>query len=163
MRQSSGEGVVRRNGCPKGCFWRVRFFSAPLKFVLKNTCEVLKILRGQSRKRTLQKHPFGQPFLRTTPSAAPLARPQEVLWAKGAKVSQESFAPPKPCFASVQPLLHQCKSRVLHWCNPFLHQCKAGLWRPWSKTPFAPSPNHFWEIAIFGPPFQDLGVASLVS
>ena len=25
----SGEGVVRRNGCPKGCFWRVRFFSAP--------------------------------------------------------------------------------------------------------------------------------------
>ena len=28
-RQRSGEGVVRRNGCPKGCFWRVRFFSAP--------------------------------------------------------------------------------------------------------------------------------------
>ena len=31
-RQRSGEGVVRRNGCPKGCFWRVRFFSAPLRF-----------------------------------------------------------------------------------------------------------------------------------
>ena len=28
----SGEGVVRRNGCPKECFWRVRFFSAPLRF-----------------------------------------------------------------------------------------------------------------------------------
>ena len=27
-RQRSGKGVVRRNGCPKGCFWRVRFFSA---------------------------------------------------------------------------------------------------------------------------------------
>ena len=27
----------------------VRFFSAPLRFVLKNTCEVLKTLRGQSR------------------------------------------------------------------------------------------------------------------
>ena len=48
-RQRRGEGVVRRNGCPKGCFWRVRFFSAPLRFVLKNTCEVLKTLRGQSR------------------------------------------------------------------------------------------------------------------
>ena len=31
-RQRSGEGVVRRSGCPKGCFWRVRFFSAPLRF-----------------------------------------------------------------------------------------------------------------------------------
>ena len=48
-RQRSGEGVVRRNGCPKGCFWRVRFYSAPLRFVLKNTWEVLKTLRGQSR------------------------------------------------------------------------------------------------------------------
>ena len=37
VRQRSGEGVVWRNGCPKGCFWRVRFFSAPLRFVLKNT------------------------------------------------------------------------------------------------------------------------------
>ena len=31
-RQRSDEGVVRRNGCPKGCFWRVRSFSAPLRF-----------------------------------------------------------------------------------------------------------------------------------
>ena len=31
-RQRSSEGVVRRNGCAKGCFWRVRFFSAPLRF-----------------------------------------------------------------------------------------------------------------------------------
>ena len=31
-RQRSGEGVVRRNGCPKGCFWRVRLFSAPSRF-----------------------------------------------------------------------------------------------------------------------------------
>ena len=31
-RQRNGEGVVRRNGCPKGCFWRVRFYSAPLRF-----------------------------------------------------------------------------------------------------------------------------------
>ena len=37
VRQRSGEGVVRRNGCPKGCFWRVRFFSAPLRFVLTKT------------------------------------------------------------------------------------------------------------------------------
>ena len=45
VRQRSGEGVVRRNGCPKGCFWRVRFFSAPLRFsgVKEQT------LRGQRR------------------------------------------------------------------------------------------------------------------
>ena len=30
VRQRSGEGVVQRNGCPKRCFWRVCFFSAPL-------------------------------------------------------------------------------------------------------------------------------------
>ena len=27
---------------------------------------------------------------------------QKVFWTQGAKVSQESFAPPKPCFALVQ-------------------------------------------------------------
>ena len=31
-RQRSGEGVVRGNGCPKGCLWRVRFFAVPLRF-----------------------------------------------------------------------------------------------------------------------------------
>ena len=35
--QRSGEGVVRRNGCPNGCFWRIRFFSVPLKFALKES------------------------------------------------------------------------------------------------------------------------------
>ena len=68
VRRRSGEGVVqrfrRRNSCPKGCFWRVRVLSAPLRFALRH----LKTLRGQRRKRTLQKHPFGQAFLRTTPS-----------------------------------------------------------------------------------------------
>ena len=64
VRQRSGEGVVRRNRCPKGCFWRVRFLSAPLRFsgVLRAN------LKGAEKKRTLQKHPFGQRFLRTTPS-----------------------------------------------------------------------------------------------
>ena len=67
MRQRSGEGVVRRNGCPKGCFWRVRFFSARLRFSLKHL-KGPENLKGAEKKRTLQKHPFGQPFLRTTPS-----------------------------------------------------------------------------------------------
>ena len=31
MRQRSGEGVVRRNGRPKRCLWRVRFSLCPLK------------------------------------------------------------------------------------------------------------------------------------
>ena len=59
-------------------FERVRFFSAPLRFALKNPENV----KGAEKKRTLQKHPFGQPFLCTTPSLllwralrfAPLAR-----------------------------------------------------------------------------------------
>ena len=62
-RQRSGEGVVRRNGCPKACFWRV-CFSAPLRFL-----GVLRAnLKGAEKKRTLQKRPFGQSFLCTTPS-----------------------------------------------------------------------------------------------
>ena len=58
---------MRRNGCPKGCFWRVRFFSAPLRFILKHL-KVPENVEGAEKKRTLQKHAFGQPFLRTTPS-----------------------------------------------------------------------------------------------
>ena len=56
---------MRRNGCLKGCFWRVRFFSAPIKAF---RCFKRATLKGAEKKRTLQKHPFGQPFLRTTPS-----------------------------------------------------------------------------------------------
>ena len=59
-RQRSAKGVVRRNGCPKGCFWRVRFLSVLFRFALK--------IQGAEKKRTLQKHPFGQPFRCTTPS-----------------------------------------------------------------------------------------------
>ena len=36
-RERSGKGVVRRNGCPKGCFWRVRLCSSPLKVCSWNT------------------------------------------------------------------------------------------------------------------------------
>ena len=70
-RQRSGEGVVRRKGCPKGCFWRVRFFFAPLWFSGHFRCfnfQGPENLKGAEKKRTLQKHPFGQPFLLTTPS-----------------------------------------------------------------------------------------------
>ena len=44
-RQRSGEGVVSRNGCPKGSFWRVRFSLPPYGLLLKR----LKTLRGQRR------------------------------------------------------------------------------------------------------------------
>ena len=52
---------MRRNGCPKGCFWGVRCFSASLRFsgVLRANLE------GAEKKRTLQKHLFGQLFQRT--------------------------------------------------------------------------------------------------
>ena len=76
VRQRSGEGVVRRNGCPKGCFWRVRFFSALLRFILKSTCKVLKTLRGQSRnglsKNTLLDNRFSARRLRRSLGAPPL-------------------------------------------------------------------------------------------
>ena len=50
--QRSGEGVVRRNGRPKGCFWRVRFFSGPSRL-------------------TISPHDA---------FSAPLARPQNCTW-----------------------------------------------------------------------------------
>ena len=47
-RQRSGEGFVRRNGCPNGCFWRVRFSSAPLRFsgVVKGNLKAGHISEG---------------------------------------------------------------------------------------------------------------------
>ena len=48
--QRSGEGVVRGNGRPTGCFWRVRFFSAPVRFALKTP----ESLKWEEKKRTLQ-------------------------------------------------------------------------------------------------------------
>ena len=81
VRQRSGEGVVRRNGCPKGCFWRVRFFSAPLRFVLKNTWMVLKPLRGQISnglsKNTLLDNHFSARRLRCSFGAPPKRQQQE--------------------------------------------------------------------------------------
>ena len=71
-RQRSGEGIMRRSGRPKGCFWRVCFLSAPLRFALK----ALRKLNGAEKKRTLLKHPFGRPFLRTTPSPLPWRAPK---------------------------------------------------------------------------------------
>ena len=79
-RQRSGEGVVWRNGCPKGCFRRVRFFSAPSRFALKTPEMSWKpLIKGAEKKRTLQKHPFGQPFLHTIPSPL-LWRVMILLW-----------------------------------------------------------------------------------
>ena len=58
-RQRSGEGVMRGNGRPKGCFWRVCFFSAPVRFALKM---FWKPLVGREETDS-PKHPFGRPFL----------------------------------------------------------------------------------------------------
>ena len=69
-RQRSGEGVVRRNGRPKQCFWRVRFLSAPLRF----SCVLRANLKGAEKKRTLQKHTFWTTVSPHDAFAAPLAR-----------------------------------------------------------------------------------------
>ena len=63
-RAKRAEKASCENGCPKRYFWRVRFFSAPSSFAL----EAPENLRGTEKKRTLQQHPFGQPFLCTAPS-----------------------------------------------------------------------------------------------
>ena len=73
-RQRSGEGVVRRNGYPKGCFWRVRFFSAPSRFSGPFKCLKSKHERGQKRNG-LSKTPFWTTVSLHNPFAAPLARP----------------------------------------------------------------------------------------
>ena len=43
---------MQRNGCPKGCFWRVRFFSAPSRFALKAS-ENLKGAEKNDSPKTL--------------------------------------------------------------------------------------------------------------
>ena len=63
-KASCGETVVQ-----KDVSWRLRFFSAPLRVSGPFRCFKFKAsLKGAEKKRTLKKHPFGQPFLRTTPS-----------------------------------------------------------------------------------------------
>ena len=51
--QRSGEGVVGRNGCHKGCFWRVRFFSAPFMF-----SSVFRANLSGQRRNGLSKNPL---------------------------------------------------------------------------------------------------------
>ena len=60
-RQRSGEGVARRNGRPKAVFGEPISSLPPLRFDLKTS----ENFKGAEKKRTLQKHPFGRPFLRT--------------------------------------------------------------------------------------------------
>ena len=54
-------------------FWRVRFFSAPLRF-----SSVLRAnLKGAEKRWTLQKHPFGQPVSPHDAFAAPFPRSEK--------------------------------------------------------------------------------------
>ena len=85
----------------KRCFWRVRFFSAPLKLsgVLRAN------LKGAEKKRTLQNHPYGQLFLCTTPSlllwhALKLdkAAVASLFWEMIRKATGEDFLKKASCF-----------------------------------------------------------------
>ena len=49
---------------------------------------------------------------------------------------------------SPKSLLHH-PNPLLHRCNPISHQWR-GLLLAGSKRPFAPSPNHFRELSVFG-------------
>ena len=71
---------MRRNGCPKGCFWRVRFFSAPLRFAIK-TPEMCWKPEGGKEETDSPKTPF---WTTVSPHdaafAAPLARPHPTFY-----------------------------------------------------------------------------------
>ena len=67
-RQRSGEGVVRRNGCPRGCFRRVRFFSAPLRFALKTSENLKGAKKNGLSKNTLLDNRFSARRLRPCPT-----------------------------------------------------------------------------------------------
>ena len=49
---------------------------------------------------------------------------------------------------SPKSLLHH-PNPFLHRCNPISHQCKRPLARGVQRR-FAPSPNHFWKLSLFG-------------
>ena len=88
VRQRSGEGVVQRNGCPKGCFWRFRFFSAPLRF-----SDVLRAnLEGAEKNRTAKKTLLDA-------FSAPLARSDlGPFWPLTDYKLEEGKRPPPPRF-----------------------------------------------------------------
>ena len=95
VRQRNGEGVVRRNGCPKGCFWRVCFYSAPLGFFL---LKPLKTLMGQRRNGLFK--PFWTTVSPHDAFSAPLACPQSwnlpskpaLLISRGVNISSQIAA-----------------------------------------------------------------------
>ena len=70
-RQRSGEGVVRGNGRPKGCFWRVRLFSAPLRFALKASENLKAIEKKQTLQNTFLDNRFSARRLLRSFSALP--------------------------------------------------------------------------------------------
>ena len=71
VHQRSGERIMLGNGCLKGCFWRVRCFSAHLRFsgVLRAN------FKGAEKKRTLQK-PFWTTVSPHDAFSTPLVHPQ---------------------------------------------------------------------------------------
>ena len=123
-RQRSGEGVVRRNGCPRGCFWTVRFFSAPSRFSGPFRCLKSKPQGGREETDS-PKTPFWITVSPHDPFAAPLARPDFV---------QQTRVYPYPLVAgSARP---NPKMGAPDPENPLLKGFSVpgeGL-RPWSQT-----------------------------
>ena len=77
--KGAAKGVVRRNGCPKGRFWRVRFFSAPLRFALWTTPERSWKRSGGREETDSPKTPFWTTISPHDAFAAPLARSTNLL------------------------------------------------------------------------------------
>ena len=95
--KEAGRGVVRRNGCPKGCFWRVRFFSAPLRFAPKTPENFMddrffarRLLRPFGARKITQKSKFSRELQNRPDSHLPARDPQKT------KTNIHKIAPPRP-------------------------------------------------------------------
>ena len=135
--------------CVLGC----SFFSSDL-IVDTHFAENLVVLAEFREWLGIRTHPFFPVALCTW------RRPKGV----SASTVSVSLATPSACYSGPKPQNSQKREREgakgvlspgskglprvfctasLHWCNSLCISAR-GLWRPWPKRAFAPSPNHFW-------------------
>ena len=141
-RQRSGEGVVRRNGCRKGCFWRVRFCSAPLRSSGPRRCFWGQTLRGQRREET-DSLPRKTPFWTTVSAHDAFAAPEITRNHPKPQISQKSGVAPKSPRNS--HWIHTKRHTKPHWIPlNFLEISRISprrtprKWRVWETGSFTP-------------------------
>ena len=118
-RQRSGEGVVRRNGCPKGCFGE-SVSSLPGFQDISGVSRAN--LRGEQKKRTLQNTLLDNRFSRDA-FAAPLAHSEYCYYKRVRTCFQEEITAPTSKKIAADTLTahtncrHQPQSLARRWCT----------------------------------------------